>query len=441
MDKKVSIIMPSLNVAQYIGQCMDSVLQQTLKELEILCIDAGSTDGTLEILNHYAEKDNRIRIVHSSIKSYGFQVNMGIHMAKGAYIAIVETDDYIAKDMMKKLYLTASLYELDYIKSEANGIYVYDSGEIQQHLVLSDADSSIYGRVVNIMDTPQILAMDYYLWRGIYSRNFLVKNHIVCNETKGAAYQDIGFCHLTVLYAKKVMYIPDIFYQYRIGRKGSSSQCMNGLQYTYQEYERLIKEYCYVEKLPERARNFFYTRMAKAFVCEYIHTIRNAGYKLDCALTKYYLWFCHYIQEGIHYGILNKLCFSDREWENLMLLLEDACGYQMKLESSDMSTKRQEESILSQIHTETVIIFGCGYLGHCAKELMYKYGKKIFAFCDNNQKLWNTIHEGIRVITPKELPINDVDCFYIIANKSDSQTIKEQLLELRVPPERIVKYE
>ena len=100
----VTVIMPSYNVVKYIKTCMESVLAQTLTGLEILLIDAGSTDGTLDILQEYADRDGRIRLIHSEKKSYGYQVNMGIRMAQGEYIGIVETDDFIEPDMYETLY-------------------------------------------------------------------------------------------------------------------------------------------------------------------------------------------------------------------------------------------------------------------------------------------------------------------------------------------------
>lgn len=80
---KISVIMPSLNVAPYIRECMDSVICQTLNDLEILCIDAGSTDGTREVLEEYAGKDARIRLIESDKKSYGYQMNLGLEAAAG----------------------------------------------------------------------------------------------------------------------------------------------------------------------------------------------------------------------------------------------------------------------------------------------------------------------------------------------------------------------
>ncbi len=85
----ISVIMPSLNVAKYMRECLESVLNQKLREIEILCVDAGSTDGTLEILEEFALKDSRIRIIKSEKKSYGYQLNIGISVAKGEYIGII----------------------------------------------------------------------------------------------------------------------------------------------------------------------------------------------------------------------------------------------------------------------------------------------------------------------------------------------------------------
>jgi glycosyltransferase involved in cell wall biosynthesis len=93
MKPKVSVILPSLNVVEYIEECLFSVINQTLKEIEIICVDAGSTDGTLDIIRKYQNLDTRIHLIQSEIKSYGKQMNMGVSAAKGEYVGIVETDD------------------------------------------------------------------------------------------------------------------------------------------------------------------------------------------------------------------------------------------------------------------------------------------------------------------------------------------------------------
>lgn len=100
---KVSVILPSLNVGKYIGQCLESVVKQTLKDIEIICVDAGSTDGTLETINEYVERDSRVKLIVSDKKSYGYQMNLGISAATGTYIGIVETDDFVSENMYEDL--------------------------------------------------------------------------------------------------------------------------------------------------------------------------------------------------------------------------------------------------------------------------------------------------------------------------------------------------
>ena len=115
---EISVIMPSYNVKAFIRESVCSVLDQTMRDIEVLCIDAGSGDGTWEILQELSKKDRRICLYQSDIKSYGYQINMGIRLAKGDYIAVVETDDYIDPGMYEKLFGTAKKYDCDYVKSD-----------------------------------------------------------------------------------------------------------------------------------------------------------------------------------------------------------------------------------------------------------------------------------------------------------------------------------
>lgn len=115
--------MPSFNVAEYIEECMESVIRQTFVDIEIINVDAGSTDGTLEILRKYAEKDTRIRMICSDKKSYGHQVNIGVELAKGKYIGIVDTDDKIANNMYEILYKEME-EDVDYVKGTAEVFFI-----------------------------------------------------------------------------------------------------------------------------------------------------------------------------------------------------------------------------------------------------------------------------------------------------------------------------
>ena len=104
---KVSILMPACNVENFLRECMDSVVNQTLKDIEIICLDDGSKDSTGNILDEYAAKDSRIKVIHKPNSGSGHSRNVGLDHATGEYIGIIETDDFADPDMFEKLYITA----------------------------------------------------------------------------------------------------------------------------------------------------------------------------------------------------------------------------------------------------------------------------------------------------------------------------------------------
>ena len=168
MEVKVSVILPSFNVRNYIEEAVRSAMEQTLQEIEIICIDAGSDDGTWEILSELAESDERIILRQSAVKSYGYQVNMGIDMAKGEYIAILETDDYVDSQMYEKLYQEAVLQDYDFVKSD---YFLYRTQNDGKRIFLrrySFQDDELYNKSVEPVDYSAIAVGDGDLWTGIY---------------------------------------------------------------------------------------------------------------------------------------------------------------------------------------------------------------------------------------------------------------------------------
>ena len=229
---KVSIVMPSLNVRPYIEQCIESVLRQTLPDLEIICVDAGSGDGTRQILQHYADTDPRVRILDSDRKSYGYQVNLGIDAAQGEYLGIVETDDFAEPDMFEKLYRTAAEEDLDVCKSgfffywsdpakadqaaaeraggdaavrswrkameeRAQSLPADGTGVDVPYPMFSDVMASrVFCPVTDFPSTIELV--DFFnlkpsIWSAVYKRSFLEEHHIRLNETPGASFQDTAF--------------------------------------------------------------------------------------------------------------------------------------------------------------------------------------------------------------------------------------------------------
>ena len=112
---KVSVIVPVFNVESYLNESLDSILNQTLKDIEIICINDGSTDNSLDILETYSKKDKRIKIISKENEGQGVARNVGLDNAQGEYISFVDSDDFIKRDMLEKLYNKAENNDLDLV--------------------------------------------------------------------------------------------------------------------------------------------------------------------------------------------------------------------------------------------------------------------------------------------------------------------------------------
>ena len=209
---KVSILMPSLNSGDFIRECMESVLNQTLQDIEIICIDAGSTDGTLEILREYERKDPRIRVIVSDKKSMGYQYNLGLDAAVGDYIGMVETDDWVEADTFECLWMAASRQDVDIVA--ANQYLYYTKPEIYNQR-FENLRRCPYEKVFCPKDVLHSFAVKPLIWSAIYRRSMLKDNNIRFNETPGASFQDTGFHFLVMTVAKTAFFLDRYFYHYR----------------------------------------------------------------------------------------------------------------------------------------------------------------------------------------------------------------------------------
>ena len=222
-NPKISVIMPSLNVEDFIGQCIESVINQTFKDLEIICVDAGSTDGTLEILDKYSKKDSRIKIIHSDKKSYGYQMNLGIDAAKGEYIGIVETDDFIDEKMYETLHGLTNDSTTDI--SKVNFYHYYGESDFKADKTKKNLPDDPF----TVFDFPQILKGHPSIWAAIYKKEFLKRNGIEFMEVLGGGWVDNPFLFKTMLSAQNMTYKDEAFYYYRELNPESSTNDMDDL--------------------------------------------------------------------------------------------------------------------------------------------------------------------------------------------------------------------
>lgn len=436
---KVSVIMPSLNVAGYIRECMESAVRQTMKEIEIICVDAGSTDGTREILQEYAKRDKRISIIDSSIKSYGMQVNMGIAAAKGEYIAILETDDYVLCDMYAKLYGIAQKYRLDYAMADFRSFY--DDAEagrtfFEAHILAGKPD--LYHKVLSLEDHAQLYDVDdSTLWRGIYARKFLLSNGIRLNETPGAAYQDICFMHRVRMKADRSMYINELGYCYRTDRDGSSVNSVRGLQYAKYEYQYLLEH----DDIPQIYMGKVLYMMASAFVGECINLLPRTDYSWQRDDEECYQWFRMVLSDAVNEGQLTESMGGREWWRSLEILLASKEEFIRRVKAVSDNLEQMKQIFLG---TPVMIICGAGLRGrglirHLKKEEAFR-GKTTVLYADNNQEIWDRYIDGIKVLPVHSCAEKYPKAAYVIANKAHGTQLREQLLSEGIPGENIYEY-
>ena len=151
----------------YMEQCLRSVMAQTLKNIEIICVDAGSTDGTLEIIKQCAAEDSRIRLIESEVKSYGVQMNMGLKAARADYIGIIETDDFAAADMYETLYSIMKSSGVDVVK--ANNYRI----DVTRDMPSENLEGLEYNKPIRPSEHKDLFFVMPSIWNGLYRKDFL----------------------------------------------------------------------------------------------------------------------------------------------------------------------------------------------------------------------------------------------------------------------------
>lgn len=224
----LSVIIPIYNVENYLRECLDSVIFQSFKNMQIICINDGSTDNSLSIISEYARKDLRIEVIDKINSGYGNSCNIGIEKALGKYIAILEPDDFIDLSMYERLMKVAQENDLDISKC-AYYEYFDSTDHKDSYKVLPKWTQNIKPskEIFEISDFPSLLFYHPSIWAGVYKREFLLKNNIRFVEAKGASWVDNPFFIQTMCFAKRVSYTNGAYYFYRQSNPNSSSNVMN----------------------------------------------------------------------------------------------------------------------------------------------------------------------------------------------------------------------
>lgn len=228
----VSVVMPIYNADNYLEESLYSVLEQSYKNLQIICVDDGSTDKSSEILDKFKNQDSRISIIHKNNEGAGVARNVGMSKAEGKYIYFFDADDYLKKNAIKVLVKTAEKNSADIVLF---GYYKFND----KKKIKIDYSPKTLRVPLNKAITPKSISDRLYQadhgmpWNKFYKLDFVRETKVLFQDLKNT--NDEYFSRITTIKAKHIVFINKTFVGYRVGNKGSlqGSISQNILACTY----------------------------------------------------------------------------------------------------------------------------------------------------------------------------------------------------------------
>lgn len=217
MSPKFSIIIPVYNVAPYLRECLDSVLAQTYTDWEAICVDDGSTDGSGAILDEYAEKDKRVKVIHQKNQGVAKAREVGLAAAKGEYIGWVDSDDTIEPEHFEKLYQAAEIGGYDLVWSDQT--LIYPDKEVVQDQVTDNDSITLLKAILKRERAGTLLGK-------LFRRVAILSSGATFGDGRCVIMEDNYFLGQFLLSCSKIKHIPVASYRYLVRGGSLSNQGM-----------------------------------------------------------------------------------------------------------------------------------------------------------------------------------------------------------------------
>lgn len=248
-DIKISVMIPVYNTSKYLEKCLNSIINQSLKEIEIICVNDGSTDNSLEILREFQEKDNRIIIIDKKNAGVSCARNEALKIVKGEYCLNIDSDDWIEQNFLEEMYLKAKKDNLDLVISDI--IFDYQNRiEIVEELKIKDS-VVISGEEYRELFFNKKLRVEGYTWNKLIRTNFYKNNNILFNE-EVSFLEDYEVILKLAYYLKRIGKLNKAYYHY-IQRKNSASNNIQNVE----------KNFCQTIQVFNNLENFYKNRDKK----------------------------------------------------------------------------------------------------------------------------------------------------------------------------------
>ncbi len=213
----VSVIIPVYNVEQFLPACLDSVLGQTLKNIEVICVDDESPDHSIDVLNRYAAMDSRVKVIRQKNKRQGGARNTGFRVAQGEYVAYIDSDDWLDRDYFEKLYVAAVAHDADI--ASANVTKMRNKTSRQQINVRRVEVAEAVNPKFRLSNCPPV----FNTTNKIYRREMLLRIGLMFREH--VQFEDVEYLTHALAESGRLVTVPDVYYYYRVhGNSTTKSQ-------------------------------------------------------------------------------------------------------------------------------------------------------------------------------------------------------------------------
>lgn len=333
MEYKISVIIPVYNVEDYIRQSIDSVLNQTYKNLEIILVDDGAKDNSGKICDEYKNVDERIKVIHKINSGVSSARNVGIDIATGKYIMFLDSDDFLEKNACELLYKAIEKVNTEYVM----GNYIYTTFEGEKW------DSPMFDIQENFEVTitdykKSFFVMNSVVWNKIFKRDFIETNKLRFAE--GALAEDAIFTSFLYTHTDKGYFIKDVILNYRQNKENVSisTNCnKNYFSKTDEAYKLIYENYKTTNNTG--FYRFFCARIMPYFLCKIIDTNELKSDEEIIEVLKLFSW---YFKQKSEYRVIimnedfNEIidCISNSDYEKAIIKIRKVKEYRNSLNSS-----------------------------------------------------------------------------------------------------------
>ncbi len=439
MQPKISVVIPVYNGEKHIDRCLQSVIRQDLDDIEIICVDDGSTDNTYNILLWYQQHFPMVRVYRQSRQYAGIARNFGLRKAKGEYVHFLDSDDYLYDNVYSQIYNQAALNKLDCLKFRCF-CFLADSGvqKEEEHLdysLFNVPEKFFDGRLLNTEDDIDLMVRKFSCtpWSGIYRREFLIDNNIVFNDL--ICVNDRSFYASVIINAQRISLSNTVVVNHQIGRETS----LVGIR--TKNFECHYKSFYIIEKIVENSSEKIRNAIMQTELLGIVYWFDSMPPNIkDKEQERFNKFIDNLDMKYITYNENMESQWNISREKKIEQIRGDVSGECYYRYSKLTSSGKRIEDILDRKKIEEIYVYGTGEIGRMVlSDLSISNSDKVKGIFDKRAEKDETFQNGLKVLPvkkPNEIPLDDVPI--IVTPSKDYMEIIQELIGLGIDQRRIV---